>query len=401
MEIMIKGNRWISFTVLALGILGVTSCSLWNGGDKNKIFISGNIEFTQAHIAFKTSGKLIDFPIEEGDAVRADTILARLDMQQQEKQLAREQAALAVAETSLAQHRTGIEYLKASLEADILARKAQLRRAEANLDQLLAGSRTQEIQKARAAFEQAQSEFSLAKEDWERAQVLYKNDDISTSQFDQYRSRFNASRAGVDQADQQYLLVQEGPRKEDIEAARAGVEQARATLQQTEASRLEVKRKEQEVKTRQAQIDQARAQVAFMDAVIADGTVKAPFDGVVLEKSAETGEVVAAGTTIATLGEIQKPWLRGYIRQQDHGRVKLGMKVRITTDSYPDKIYEGRLSYIASEAEFTPKQIQTPEERVKLVYRIKIEVDNPRQELKLNMPASAEILIEDNESGEW
>jgi HlyD family secretion protein len=150
------------------------------------------------------------------------------------------------------------------------------------------------------------------------------------------------------------------------------------------------------VDTRKAQIEQARAQVAYMDTVIADGTVTAPLGGVILEKSAEIGEVVAAGTTIATLGDIHKPWLRGYIRQQDQGRVKLGMKVRVTTDSYPDKIYEGRLSYIASEAEFTPKQIQTPEERVKLVYRIKVEVENPRQELKLNMPASAEILLDEN-----
>jgi HlyD family secretion protein len=189
-------------------------------------------------------------------------------------------------------------------------------------------------------------------------------------------------------------LVREGPRKEDIEAARAAVEQARAALKQAEASRLEVRRREQETETRRAQIEQARAQVAVMDTVIADGTVKAPLDGVILEKTAEIGEVVAAGTTIATLGDINKPWLRGYIRQQDQGRVKLGMKVRITTDSFPDKIYDGRVSFIASEAEFTPKQIQTHEERVKLVYRIKIEVNNPEQELKLNMPASAEILLD-------
>ena len=381
---------------VVLGCLGSISCSLWNGEDTDKILLSGNIEFTQVHIAFKSSGKLIAFPIEEGDEVREGTIVAQLDMQQQQQQRDREQASLAVAETSLEQHKTGIEYLKASLEADILARKAQLRRAEVNLDQLLAGSRSQEIRQAEAAVEQAQSQFALAKEEWERAQVLYKNDDISTSQFDRYRSQFTASQAAREQAEQRFLLVREGPRKEDIEAARAGVEQARAALMQAEAARLEVRRKEQETATRRAQIEQARAQVAVMDTIIADGTVKAPLDGVILEKSAEIGEVVAAGTTIAILGDINRPWLRGYIREQDHGRVKLGMKVRITTDSYPDKIYEGRLSYIASEAEFTPKQIQTPEERVKLVYRVKVEVENPRQELKLNMPASAEIQLEEN-----
>jgi HlyD family secretion protein len=316
-------------------------------------------------------------------------------MEQQEKQRQREQAALEVAETSLAQHRTAVQYLKASLEADIQSRNAQLRQAQARLDQLLAGSREQEIRQAEAAMDQAKSQYALAEEEWGRAQVLYKNDDISTSQYDRYRSQYTASQAALAQSEQHLLLVREGPRKEDIEAARAAVSQAEAALRQAEAGRLELKRKEQESETRRAQVDQARAQVALIDTIIADGTVTAPMDGVILQKSAEIGEVVAAGTTIATIGDISRPWLRGYIRQQDQGRVKLGMRVEVRTDSYPEKVYEGRLSYIASEAEFTPKQIQTEEERVKLVYRVKIEMDNPQQELKLNMPASAEIILDE------
>ncbi len=106
----------------------------------------------------------------------------------------------------------------------------------------------------------------------------------------------------------------------------------------------------------------------------------------VLVKSAEPGEVLAAGTTVVTIGDLDHPWLRAYINETDLGRVKLGQKVKLTTDSFPDKVYWGQVSYIASEAEFTPKQIQTKEERVKLVYRIKIEVDNKEHELKNNMP---------------
>ena len=92
------------------------------------------------------------------------------------------------------------------------------------------------------------------------------------------------------------------------------------------------------------------------------------------------------------MGDIDHPWLRAYIREQDLGRVKLGAKAKVTTDSFPGKVYDGRVSFISSEAEFTPKQIQTAEERVKLVYRIKIEIDNSRHELKSNMPADAEVL---------
>jgi HlyD family secretion protein len=103
--------------------------------------------------------------------------------------------------------------------------------------------------------------------------------------------------------------------------------------------------------------------------------------------------VVAAGTTILTVGDVGHPWMRAYINEQDLGRVKLGAKAKVTTDSFPGKVYWGRVTFISSEAEFTPKQIQTKEERVKLVYRIKIEVENPNHELKSNMPAEAEIVL--------
>jgi HlyD family secretion protein len=380
--------------LVALTSAGLASCSLWNRSTGGNITLSGNLEFTQVNLAFKVSGKLIELPIDEGMEVRKGTVLARLDVDQLQKQRARDQASLTVTETQLIQQRTAVEYQKASLEADVETRQATLRLAEAKLQELLAGSRRQEKEQAGAAAEDARTQHALAKDDWDRAQTLFKSDDISRSQYDQYRTRFNSSKALLQQAEERLSLVMEGPRKEDIEAARAQVAQARASVKQAEAVRLELKRKEQELETRRAQIEQARAQVAVVETQIADGVVTAPINGVVLVKSAEVGEVLAAGTTLATLAEMDKPWLRGYIKEQDLGRVKLGMKAKVTTDSYPGKVYWGRISFISSEAEFTPKQIQTPEERVKLVYRIKIEVENPQHELKLNMPADAEIQLE-------
>ena len=382
--------------LVALTSAGLASCTLWNRSTGGNITLSGNIELTQVNIAFKISGKIIELPIDEGMEVRKGTVLARLDVDQLQKQRARDQASLTVAETQLVQQRTAVEYQKASLEAGIETRQAALRLAEAKLQELLAGSRRQEKEQAGAAVEDARTQHALAKDDWDRAQILFKTDDISRSQSDQYRTRFNSSKALLQQAEERLSLVMEGPRKEDIEAARAQVEQARASVKQAEAVRLELKRKEQELETRRAQIEQARAQVAVVDTQLADGVVTAPINAVVLVKSAEVGEVLAAGTTLATLGEMDKPWLRGYIKEQDLGRVKLGMKAKVTTDSHPGKVYWGRISFISSEAEFTPKQIQTPEERVKLVYRIKIEVENPQHELKLNMPADAEIQLDRN-----
>jgi HlyD family secretion protein len=127
---------------------------------------------------------------------------------------------------------------------------------------------------------------------------------------------------------------------------------------------------------------------------MADTIATSPVDGVVLVKSADVGEVLAPGTAVVTVGDIDHPWLRGYINETDLGKVKIGSKANVTTDSYPGKVYPGRVTFISSEAEFTPKQIQTQQERVKLVYRIKIQVENPQHELKSNMPADAEIVLE-------
>jgi HlyD family secretion protein len=132
----------------------------------------------------------------------------------------------------------------------------------------------------------------------------------------------------------------------------------------------------------------------MIDSQLADTIVASPVDGVVLVKAADVGEVLAPGTTVVTVGDIDHPWLRGYVNETDLGKIKLGSKAKVTTDSYPGKVYQGRVTFISSEAEFTPKQIQTEQERVKLVYRIKIEMDNPRRELKSNMPADAEIVLD-------
>jgi len=161
-----------------------------------------------------------------------------------------------------------------------------------------------------------------------------------------------------------------------------------------EANSLEMKRREQELAARRAAIAESKANIALIDAQLADTIALSPVDGVVLVKSADPGEILGVGTTVVTVGDIDHPWLRGYVNETDLGKIKIGSKAVVRTDSYPGKVYDGRVSFIASEAEFTPKQIQTQEERVKLVYRIKIEVENPKRELKSNMPADAEIALD-------
>jgi HlyD family secretion protein len=224
-------------------------------------------------------------------------------------------------------------------------------------------------------------------------QTLFKNEDISRQQLDQARMKLDSSAAMLHQAEEKYSMVKEGPRQEDIAAARADVARAQAAIKTAEANRLELKRKEEELGARKAEIERSQAQEGISQAQLNDTEVSTPIDGVVLVKSAEPGEVLAAGTTVVTIGDLEHPWLRAYINETDLGRIKLGQKVKLTTDSFPGKVYWGTIGFIASDAEFTPKQIQTKEERVKLVYRIKVDVDNASHELKLNMPVDAEILL--------
>jgi HlyD family secretion protein len=375
-------------------LLGLNSCNWWNRAPADTIRVSGNVELTEVNVAFKVPGKLVEFPVVEGMPVRKGILLGRLDQVQLQRQRDRDAAGLDIALTQLTQLQTAIEYQRSSLAAELELREADLKQSQARLDELLAGSRRQEIEQATAAVAEARAQNVQAQRDWERAQELFKNDDITASQHDQYKTRLDATTAALKQAEDRLALVVEGPRKEQIESARAQLERGRAALKLAEATRLDIRRREQELETRRAEIARAQAQIAISDAQLDDTIVRSPIDGVVLVKSAEVGEIIAPGTIIATVGDLARPWLRAYINETEIGRVKLDQKARVTCDSCGGKTYWGRISFIASEAEFTPKQIQTSEERVKLVYRIKIDLPNPDQVFKSNMPADAEIQLE-------
>jgi len=384
-------KRILIVVLVLLAALG--AYLLFSGKDgKNaddQIVVSGNIELTEVNIAFKTSGRLIERTVDEGDIVKKGQLIARLDQDQLLAQRDREAAGLQSANSQLAQAETALAWQKGNQAAELEQRKAELASNAARLQELKSGSRPQEILEAKAAVDSVQSEFDRAKRDWDRAQTLYKNDDISTAQYDQYRNRWENAEAMLKQTKERQALVLAGPRIEQIDAASAQMDRARAALKMTESNALEIKRREQELPLRRSEIARAAASLAMIESQLADTMAYAPVDGVVLVKAADVGEVLAAGTTVVTIGDIDHPWLRAYVNETDLGRVKLGTKAKITTDSYPGKEYEGRVSFIASEAEFTPKQIQTKEERVKLVYRIKIDLQNPAHELKSNMPADA------------
>ena len=387
-------KRILIVVILVAGAAGVWAYRGRNRQPENRIVVSGNIELTEVNIAFKTAGRLVERTVDEGDPVKKGQVIARLDRDQLVAQRAAQVAAIQSAESQLAQSLTSVEWQKATLSADVETRTADLSSNQARLVELQNGSRPQEKLDAKAAVDAAQSEVERSQRDWERAQKLYKDDDISTAQYDQYRSRWESAVAALNSSKERQALVLAGPRIEQVNAARGQVERAQGALKSAEANSIDVKRRQEEIAQRRADIERAKAQLALIDSQLADTTVASPVDGVVLVKSADVGEVLAPGTSVVTVGDIEHPWLRGYINETDLGKVKLGSVVHVKTDSYPGKTYTGHVTFISSEAEFTPKQIQTEQERVKLVYRIKIELDNSSRELKSNMPADGEIVLQ-------
>ena len=299
-------------------------------GEEHVLLLSGNMEVTETNTGFKPAGRVIDLLVDEGQSVRKGDLLARLD--------------------------------NAELTSTVAQQRAALQEAEARLAELEAGSRPQEIEQAKASVQSEEAELVRIRKDYERSEMLYHNGAIASAQFDAAKSSFESRAAQLRHAAEQLSLTKEGPRKESIEAAAYRVRQARAQLRVAEEK-------------------------------LNDTLIYAPFSGIILRKNVELGETVAQGTPVYTIGDLASPWIKVYVKEDKLGLVKLGQKAQVTTDTYRGKVYNGWISYISSEAEFTPKNVQTQEERVKLVFGVKVRVENVNNELKPSMPADVRILL--------
>jgi HlyD family secretion protein len=225
------------------------------------------------------------------------------------------------------------------------------------------GAREQEIGRALAAREAADAELAMQTREFERINRLRAEGIVAQTEYDRLANLLANSRATRDQAVAQLDQLREGFRTEEIEGARADLQRAAADLEL-------------------AELDLARCQLF------------APAAGRVLSKSREPGEMVQPGTPVVTLGDLSRPWVNVYVGERDLGKVRLGMAAQVTVDSFPDQPFHGKVTFIAERAEFTPKNIQTPDERVKLVYRVKVEVETRDEALKPGMPADTVLPLE-------
>ncbi|MFB3923370.1 MAG: HlyD family secretion protein [Terriglobia bacterium] len=377
-------KRLILVTVFVLiGLLAGFKLVLQYGRKSSgKIRISGNIEVTDAEVSFKIPGRVQARMVDEGQTVQRGDIVARLDDAELTQEVALRRAEAEAARAVRAEFEAG------SRKQEIAQTQAAAAQAKARLDEMLAGSRPQELAAAEAAWRAARAETERAKQDAERYEGLFKKEIVSAQQREAARTSYETALERQRQAEEQLKLVREGPRQEEIEQARA------QWMQAEERFRLvkEGPRREQIEQTR-ARAEQAKQALAVAETRLGYATLVSPLAGVVLSKNTEPGEYVAAGTPIVTVGDLEHPWVRVFIDETDLGRVKVGQSARVTTDTFPGKSYEGRVSFIASQAEFTPRSVQTEKERVKLVYRVKVEIANQKMELKPGMPADVEISL--------
>ncbi|MBF8297642.1 MAG: Secretion protein HlyD precursor [candidate division NC10 bacterium] len=334
LRIWVEQKQKIGLLVGLIMVAGAAAFVGWElvrgKGGGEVLVANGTIEATEVEVSSKLPGRIAQLLVREGDAVQANQIIARLDM--------------------------------AEIEAEVAQHRAALARTEAQLKELLAGSRVEEIEEAHANLRQAEDNLKLAKDDWDRFDNLFKEGAISAQERDRAKNKVEVAISQVKAARERYQMIRIGPRPEVIEAARHERDRAKAAL--------------------------GAAQVRLRD-----GTILAPLAGIVLTKRAEQGEIVNPGFPIVVLIDPDDLWLRVYIPESEIGLVKIGQKGTITVDSFPNRRFEGKVIEISSKAEFTPRTVQTKKERVNLVFGVKISLDNRERLLKPGMPADAEIIV--------
>jgi HlyD family secretion protein len=316
--------------LLCLSFAAITMACLWGCGPRTaRPDGSGTIECTQVQVSPLVAGRILSLPPREGTTVKAGDLVARLDA--------------------------------ADYELKLAELKAMLAQAEAQVDLLVAGSRREDVLRAKAQLEEARAAERATRADLLRTEELFGKQSASRKQLDDAKAMAERAVAGVEAASQAFNRQENGSRQEEIRIARAQAEQARARLAQTEKA-------------------------------IRDCIVTSPADGFVTDRIREDGEYAAPGTPLITLSRLDDIWLSVYVPESRLGQVRLGQPAWVRIDGDPT-FFRGFVSFVAAEAEFTPRNVQTPEERAKLVYRIKITLENRDRLFKPGMPADGYLKL--------
>jgi len=364
---MTKRNR-TAVTVVAIALLSVAILAAWWLGFRQAplpeglVQANGRIEGDHYTVASKVPGRIVELKAREGDAVEGRQVLARLDDAQLRARVDQAQAAGEARGAQLEAARTALATLKKQVPLQVDTARAGVAHAEAAL--AAAGASMEQAGRDARRFENLLKKRSVDKESAEQKALAWK-----------------VARA-------------------EYATAMAALTQAQKRLAEAELGWEQVEAREQEVVALEAQFKQARAALAEAQSVLDDLTIRAPARGIITTRIVDEGEVVTAGSPLFDIVDLDRLYLKVYIPGKEIGKVRLGLLARVYTDAFPDEPFAATVRYIASQAEFTPKEVQTPDERVKLVYAVKLYLDaNPDHRLTPGLPADA--VIRWQESASW
>ena len=326
-------QRRIFFILIAAAAMGATGTAAWYFSNhrtvsNHALTLYGNVDIRQVQLAFNGSERIATMQAREGEQVKNGQLLATLDT--------------------------------IRLVSNVDLQQAQLASQQQVVSRMEAGNRPEEIRKAQADVEAARIAADNATNTYQRQKELVKKHFVAQQQADDALAASDAALARYDALQETLKLVQMGPRKEDIAAAKAML------------------------KANQAALDVARK-------ALADATLYAPDNGIVQERILEPGDMASPQRPVYTLALTDPIWVRAYVQEIDLGKIKPGMRAEVSTDSFPGKHYRAWVGYISPTAEFTPKSVETTEVRSSLVYQVRIFVCTPQGELRMGMPATVTI----------
>jgi HlyD family secretion protein len=364
--------RLIFVPVLALAAIGVLWWSQWTGGP---FFVSGFIEADDIRVGSRVGGRVRSVNVKEGQEVRQGEALIELEPFDLREQLAR-------ADSELAARKAVLERLEAGFRAEETGQaRAQRDQARATLDRLVAGPRPLEIQIKQDRLQEARARLDDARKDYERVVRLFEGGQASDEEVNDATRALEVAQAGFAAARDELALAQEGTRAERIAEARAALAEAQEALALREAGY-----RKEEIDEARARASAAEADVAAIKERIEELTIRAPLDGVIEAIELEPGDLIAANAPVLTVILPDTLHVRAYV-PENRLNLRVDQAVKIGVDAFGNRRFAGHIVFIARQAEFTPSNVQTPEERSKQVFRIKVQIDEGLDVLRAGMAA--------------
>jgi len=374
-------NRKTVILVIFIAILAAGSYTWWNAaGGKGGFIISGIIEADDIHVGSKVGGRVLKVVAKEGQTVKEGETLVLLEPRELDASLAEAQAGLRQAEAKYALVTAGFR------KEEIEQAEAAARQAQAELDQLISGPRQQEIDQAAAEWKATKAQAENARKFLQRMENLSKRELIAKQDYDDAVTKADEAEQKMKSARERYDLLLAGTRKEEVERARQRLAEADAKRRQLQSGF----RKEEIVQAK-SEAEAARARVDLIRTQLDETVIKAPVDALVETLDLEPGDLVAAGKPVATLLRTGSLWVRAYLPEARLGFIQPGLKVKVRVDSFPNRDFAGVVRRIHRQGEFTPRNVQTYEERVLQVFQTEIVIDDPDHVLRPGMNADVTI----------